>query len=125
MTTYLLSDAQLAQMRADVLRMLPGTAIIQAKTVTSDGGGATDETWTAVSSGTVACRIDPLPRDAQIAALGLAEGMKVNYLLTLPYDAPIDIGNRVSIGGDAYEIRYLSDEHSWNVSVRAYASRAE
>lgn len=125
MTTYLLSDAQLAQMRADVLRMLPGTAIIQAKTLVDDGGGAWSETWAAVASGTVACRVDPLPRDAQIAALGLAEGMKVNYMLTLPYNAPIDIGNRVSYGSDTYEIRYLSASHSWNVSVRAYAARAE
>ena len=122
MTTYFLSDAQLATMRSDVARMLPGTAIIHAFVAAANSAGEWSETWTAVSGGTVACRLDPI-KAQNIVMAGGAEGFKVDYQLTLPYDAPIDVGHRVTYAGNAYEVRQLSDLHSWNVSVRAQVSK--
>lgn len=124
MTTYFLSDAQLAKMRSDVARMLPGTAIIQAFVATTTNGRTT-ETWTAVSGGTVSCRCDPMNQRSQIETAGGAEGFKVEWQLTLPYNAPIVVGNRVVYDGDVYQVRQLSENHSWQVSTRAIIARVK
>lgn len=122
MSTYFLSDAQLARMRADVARMLPGTATIDAFVTTQNSAGEWSESWTPVTGGTVACRFDPaLARDIEMA--GGAEAFKSYYQVTLPWDAPISIGNRISFGGVDYEIRQLSNVHSWRVSTRAIVAK--
>ena len=115
---YFLGAAELARMRADVAKMMPGTAIIQALTTASDGAGGVTETWAAVTGGTVACRMDPLNVGTQIETAGMAEAVRTEFQLTLPYDAPISAFNRVSVGGVVYEVRQLDAVHSWNVSKR-------
>lgn len=117
--TVFLGAADLTRMRAEVARMLPGAAIIQELTAASDGAGGVTETWAAVTGGTVACRIDPLRRVAQIESTGMAEAIVLEYQVTLPYDAPISAQNRLVIEGTAYEVRQLDAVHSWNVSRRA------
>ena len=123
MTDFLLSDDQLSAMREDVARMLPGTAIIQSVTISIDAAGNAVETWTAVTGGTVSCRLDPNMSARQAERVGGAEGMKVDYLLTVPYDAPLTDSVRISIDGEIYEIRQIADAHGWNVSRRAWLSR--
>jgi hypothetical protein len=118
-----LTGTELAAMRGDVLDMLPGTAIIQSAANSSDGAGGWTETWTAVTGGTVACRIDPFKRLGNIETAGSEEALNYSYQLTLPYNAPIEPGNRVQINGTAYEVRSLFNEHDWNVSKRAQITR--
>jgi hypothetical protein len=120
MTMTYLSAAELAQMRADVVNMLPDTCDIQAKTEASDGAGGVTYTWSAVTDGAgVACRVDPLSgRDelaVEISRETLAEAMR----LTVAWDAPLDAGERVLIGGVAWEILSKDVAHSWRVSRRA------
>lgn len=119
--SYLLNETDLAQMRADVAQMLPGTAIILTGTRTSNGMGGGSVAWTA--TGTVACRFDPFDRAVQIEQVAAGEAMRVEYVLTLAYDASITLGQRVRVEGDDYEIRRLSDEHNWRVSRRAVIRR--
>lgn len=120
----MLGDAQLAKMRADVARMLPGTAIIQAVSNVSDGSGGFTETWAAVTGGTVACRVDPIRRGVQIEQIAAQEAMEIEYQLTLPYNAPVLQGRRAVIGGTTYEIRSIDEDKSWAVSKRARIVRA-
>lgn len=124
--TYLLSDAQLAAMRDDVARLLPGTAILQNKTVASDGAGGGSVTWAAVTGGTVACRLDPLRRQgAGEETYGLRESAANLYQLTLPYDAPLLMDYRVLYNGVPYEVRTVDEQKDWGVSVRAVVVRVE
>jgi hypothetical protein len=123
MPTNLLSDAQLARMRADVLRTLPGTAVIQAVTTSPDGAGGFIETWAAVAGGAVPCRVDPINLHSQIERAGGAEAVTIEYTITLPDDAPAAPGNRLVTGGQTYEIRRITDEHSWRIVKRCDTAR--
>jgi head-tail adaptor len=120
-----LSEAQLARMRAQLNARLPGTAVIQQAIRTPDGAGGWSETWTAVTGGTVACRLDPIGvgtvRETSIA---LRETLVVRYRLTVPYDAPLAADFRVVINGKTYEIVQLDDQHSQRVSRRAVVAEA-
>jgi len=124
-TSYLLTSDQLARMRADLLKLLPGTAIIQAATAAPDGGGGFSESWTPVISGTVPCRVDRLNMTSQIETAGKAEGIIISYAVTLPYDAPAVPGNRLIIGGQTYDIRRIADEVSWPISRLCIVARVQ
>ena len=112
----------MAQIRENVAGYLPGTAIIQAFTPTSDGAGGFTETWTPVSSGTVTARVLPLTF-GQVEVLAAAEGVRVEYIVILPYTAPIVTGNRVSVGGTAYNVRWMQPDVTNVAFVKAYCSR--
>lgn len=114
-----LSTDDLAQMRADVERMLPDTAVIKAVTRTSDGAGGWSESWSPVTGGTVACRLDPMTKSERWAARAGQEMLAVQYQLTVPYDAPLAADRQVVVGGSVYEVVQMDVDHSWNVSKRA------
>lgn len=120
MSSYFLTDAQKAKMRADVLKMLPDTAVIQAGTVLSGTGGRWTEDYAPVTDGTVACRLDPMNSAGDRLGVDQSqETLDVQYQLTVPYDAPLNDNNRVVINGNTYEVLQLDRDHSWNVSRRA------
>lgn len=121
----MLPDRQLRRMRADVLRMLPGTCVIQQVTNSADGAGGFTPSTTPVTGGTVACRIDPVARVQQIDTAADREALRVEYRLTVPYDAPLESGMQVVVGGYTYEVRQLVVDHSWNVSKRAIIARID
>jgi hypothetical protein len=112
-----ISDSDLSLMRADVAFMLPDVAIIQTVARVSDGAGGWAETWTAVTGGTVACRVDPLKRDA-IDYTAKREALIRKWQVTLPYNAPIVPEARLLIGGVTYDVTVIHDNHSDNVSRR-------
>ena len=76
---------------------------------------------------TVACRVDPISAtsDRAMVVAAMKEALDMLYQLTVPYDTDIRIGYRVTTGGKQYEIRQLSNAHSWNVSKRAIILRIE
>lgn len=123
--SYFLDTARLTGMRADLAKMLPGTAIIQAATTAADGRGGFTETWAAVAGGTVACRLDPFPSAQQIDVAGAQEAQRTMYTLTLPWNAPIETGNRVSVAGTIYDVRNIYGTNSWAVSRRATVTRID
>lgn len=120
-----LSANQLDNMRADVARMLPDTCVISSVGHTPDGAGGDTESLTTVA--TVACRVDPVSAtsDRTMVVAAMKEALDMLYQLTVPYDTDIRIGYRVTTGGKQYEIRQLSNAHSWNVSKRAIILRIE
>ena len=113
-----LSDAELVQMRLDVAGMLPDVAIIQTVTLTSDGAGGHSSVWSAVTGGTVACRVDPLQTRESVDYTANRETLIRKWQVTLPYDAPIVPDARLVIGGVTYDVTLIHDVHSWHVSRR-------
>src|SRR5437870_11533194 len=97
---------QLAYMRAQVAELLPDTCVIKAQVLTPDGAGGNAVTWTPVSGGTVACRLDPLSTTQRQHDILFADKPteKVAYVLTLPYDAPLEPGYQITTKGYAYRI---------------------
>lgn len=120
-----LSAAQLAKMRADIQRLMPDTCVIQAVTRTPDGFGGGSESWSAVTGGTVSCRIDPSIEGSPPIILPEKEATAIQYVGTFPYDAPIAVNQRAVINGKTYEILRSDPDNSWNVSRRAYLTRVE
>jgi hypothetical protein len=118
--SLLLTDSDLLWMRAEVESLLPGTAVLYAKSWVSDGAGGGTPTYAATTGGTVACRLDPLGDSERMIAL--RDSLAQRFRLTLPHDAPITPHNRVTVAGRTYEIIDLDDFHSWNVSRRALVS---
>lgn len=112
----------LSQIRQNVGGYLPGTAVIQAFGPTSDVAGGFTETWTPVTNGTVAARVLPMTF-GQVETLAAAEGVRAEYWIILPYTAPVVIGNRVSVGGTAYNVRLLETDQTNIAFVKISASR--
>lgn len=117
MTRITIPAGQLAAMRAII--PLPDTAIIKSQSQSRSGGMGGAITYTPVSGGTVACRLDPVQGTDQTRLTGAGEATVQEYQLTLPYDAPIDTDYIVTIDDVDYNIIQLDDAHSWNVSRRA------
>lgn len=113
---------ELARARADMLDTLPGTAIVQRETVTVDDYGHGSAAWAAV--GTSVCRLDPYTRQDSAGMVAQREANRSYYALTLPYDATIDDGDRVSIGGVTYEVLQLHAAQSWALTKRATVGKA-
>jgi hypothetical protein len=121
-----IGSAQLAQMRAQVVDLLPSTCSLYAAGTAVDGAGAPVYTWTLVADGSdLGCRVDPLVRTSdEIELTANRPELTETYRLTLPYDAPIEPHHRVSVSGRGdFEIISLSAEHSWNVSQRAIIAK--
>ena len=119
-----LDDDQLNSFRADVVNMLPGTAILSASTVVSDGAGGWTDSYVPISGGTVACRVDPLrQRGTRIEVQVGRETLEETYQFTVPWDAPLTgVNMRVEVAGRTYEVIQLEAYHSWNVSRRGVIS---
>lgn len=116
----MLTDSDLASMRATAERALPGTAVIQAGTLTSDGAGGYTETFTA--AGTVACRVAP------ITGTEREEGGRINadstHVITLPADTAVTTSDQLEIAGLAYNVTAVRDR-SWEITRRVEARRVD
>lgn len=118
-------ERDLVWMREMIAEQMGGTVIIQEATITNTAGKVT-ETWTAVTGGTVAGRLDPIKRNAAPEQVAGAEGLVVEYQVTIPYDAPdLEVGRRVVYEGVAYEIRKAWNGHTWRGRKYALVSRVE
>jgi SPP1 family predicted phage head-tail adaptor len=114
----MLSSAQLTRMRAVASRALPGTAVIQGGSLTTDGGGGWTEGFTA--SGTVACRVAP------ISGIEREQGDRISadaqYVITLPAATSIETDDRIVIAGVTYDVTAVRDR-SWEVTRRVEARK--
>lgn len=115
-----ISSAELTVMRAILANTLPDTAVIQSSTLSSDGEGGGTIAWSAVTSGTVACRLDPVSSSAAYdAVVAGKESLRVLRQLTVPHDAPLALNRRVVVGSQTYEVVSLADDNSWRIDRRA------
>lgn len=92
-----ISAGELAQIRADLLGVLPGTAVIWRQGTVSDGRGGWVDSWTA--QGTVAAIMHPLDANEERYAEQLRG--RQGYVLTVPHSTTLDEAMKVTYdGGD-------------------------
>lgn len=116
----MLTTAELARMRTIAQDALPGTAVIQNGTLTSDSGGGYTEAFTPRTGGTVACRLAPVSGNER------EEGDRINadadYIITLPATTTVETDDRIVIGAITYNVVAVRDR-SWEVTRRVEAQK--
>lgn len=116
----LLSNDELAQIRADVALMLPDMGNILYSMGTADGHGGETTMWGTATAG-VACRIDPIKGFEEAA--GAAPQAYYQYILTLPYGTAITTANRFEIGTTEYKVVSADQGKSWEACRRCVVER--
>lgn len=115
-----LSSSDLAQIRADVLDLLPDTGYILSSSLASDGAGGYTETWG--TAGTVTYRLDPIRQRESVAGAALTSFNM--FQLTLPYDTTVEPENRFKADdGALYSVLGVDDGKSWIASVRCVVEK--
>lgn len=115
----MLTDAELTQLRADVLETLVSTCAIYRPSSSVDSHYFAGETNGAAVA-TVACRLDPFTARNDIQ--GMLAGREANrayFQLTVPWDADLRDGDHVTISGESLEVLQLFDIHSDRIVKRA------
>ena len=116
----MLSSSELAQLRSDILDLLPDTCRIERMTVTNSNGYPEESWGTAVAS--IACRFDPDTTRSNEDTIAEQEAHIIRYIVTLPYNAGVQDGDRLVFAGSNYEMLQLHDVHSDNASKRLKVS---
>lgn len=120
----LLPAIEITQMRDVCEDTFDGTAIIQAKTITADGGGGGTSAWTA--SGTVACHLSPLPPDQNPEpSMGGRISAEADRVLTLPANTTITEQHRVVIDNVTYSVEAIKAPRTWELTRRVEVQRLD
>lgn len=120
----LLNDAEIVQMRAVAEEALDGTAVIQSRTYSSDGGGGGTTVWTA--SGTVDCAIAPilsLGEDERITGSKITAGS--DWIITLPAETTVSTESRVVVSERTFEVTALRAPRTWELTRRVEATEVQ
>lgn len=122
MPLNILSDAELADLRTEIVGLLPDTCSIMRPTYTNNKGKAI-ETWgTAVASAN--CRVDPSSqRQSNDQAVGAQESGAARWQLTVEWDCDIQDGDRIVFNSKIYQIEQLHEDHSLRAVRRAILVR--
>jgi len=111
-------------MRTQAATTFDTTIVISAPSNAKDGAGGASKTYAPVVGGTVRARIgSPSVSGDKYAAQAGKVGLLYEYVVTLPYNAPINADNRVSFGGQTYAVVLLATDQSINTANRAYVAR--
>jgi SPP1 family predicted phage head-tail adaptor len=113
----MLSDAELVQLRADVLELLPDDLVIQRATIAGNDYGDGLESWTTVA--TVKGRVDPLNTRGDSPLTADREAVIVERQISVVWDADLRAGDRLLWGGRYYQVKMLVDDQSKRAVRRA------
>ncbi len=116
----LLTSRELADLRSDILDLLPDTCRIERMTFTNTTGNAEESWGTAVAS--MACRFDPDTSRKETETVAEQEAHLIRYIVTLPYNANVQDGDRLVFAGNTYEMLQIHDVHSSNATKRLKVS---
>lgn len=117
----MLTESELASMRAHLDLSLAGTAVISTAAWVSDGGGGGTTTYTP--AGTVDCRIAPAPSAEAVTGARLQPDTEV--MITVPRGTTIDHDARVTHDGVTYAVTALRAPRTWEISRRVEAKVIE
>jgi SPP1 family predicted phage head-tail adaptor len=118
---FQMTSAELAGLRTDLVAYtLPDTCVIQSMSQVSDGAGGMVQTWAA--AGTVPCRLDNKSGTRKPVATSLESFSE--WVLTVPWNAPLSTNSRVTTGGHTYTVKAVSDDGSWSACIRAHVERS-
>lgn len=113
----MLTDAELADLRADIVETMPDTCVISRAVETADSAGFVTRTHSAV--GTAICRVDPVGRQGTRDVIALRENTSIYRQLTVPHSTDLRVGDRVTVATRHYEIVEMDDDHSLRAVRRA------
>lgn len=116
-----LSAAELAQIREDIVGLLPDTCDILTVTRTSDGAGGWSETTSAAYSG-VACRLDFPNPGREVMANASLTPFKTG-IVSLPYNTVVTTANKLLIDSVTYNITGVNTKQSWIGVIRCSVER--
>ena len=119
--SLMLSADERADLRAEVLGLLPDQAVILRPEGTVTASGAWSETYSA--AGTVAARIDPFKMTQGDRVIAAQERGRAWYQLSVPWDADLRDGDRVTVSSVTYELVQVHDDHSQRLVRRAIVSK--
>lgn len=120
----MLTSADVASMRATAEDALPGTCVIHAGTLASDGGGGYTETFSAL--GTVVCRLAPaVSRGGGEAERGDRISAEADWVLTIPAGTTVETDDRVTTGGGTYNVVAIRDRDDWEITRRLEVTKIE
>jgi hypothetical protein len=121
--TFLTSD-ELTAMRADVLETLFDTCNILRPTTSVDSHYFADESSAGTVGTAVACRLDPYTnRNDSSGMVADREANRAYFMLTLPWNATIDDGDRVVFGSDTLQVLQLYNVHSDRLVTRVLCAK--
>jgi len=109
----MLSDGDLARMRAVLTESLAGTAVIWTRTLTNEYG---DRVMTYAAGGTVPARLSPLAYDER--AVGDRIDPNADSLITIPGETAIGSNDRITMSGGTYNVTGVRDRLPWEISRR-------
>ncbi len=114
----MLSDADIAAMRATVNDALPDTAVIGRYTEVDDGAGGVTITYAPQPA--VAGRLSPLSSRLRNAERIVAADVvsEAPWILTLPEGTVIGERDRVTVLGQVLEVSAVLDPMSWSFCTR-------
>lgn len=126
MATIGIESGQLAHMRARVLALMPDICHVlePVRTIDDAGGWVEGEPIPVDYNGSVdiPCRVDPT-RQYRQGDVFEQEVVISDFLITVPYDAPLHSDYIIHVGDIDYEVKKLMDSHSWNVTKRVFVVR--
>lgn len=115
-----LTARELAQMQADILDLLPDTCDILSVAYTADSEGGFTEAWGTATAG-VHCRIDY--RSGRETMTGGAIQPYSKAVISIPYNTPLNLTNRVKSGDYIWAVKSINDGQSWKAVKRVEMER--
>jgi len=116
----MLTDPEIARMRATAERALPGTAVIKDGTLSSDGGGGNTEMFTPRTGGTVSCRVAPIGGNEREEGGRIAADSQ--YVITLPAETTVEADDQIVVAGVTYNVTVVMDR-LWEITRRVEVKR--
>jgi hypothetical protein len=112
----MLSELQLAAMRAQVTASFDQVATLQRATLTPDGNGGMRAATTTVATG-VRCRIGQ-PASANERAIAEKMQLPAVHVLTFAYDTDVRVGDVIVIGSRQFVAQQVFGPRSYPVHLR-------
>jgi head-tail adaptor len=112
----MLTDSDLAAMRATQARALPETATIRRATTSRTATGGTSESWD--DAGSASCRLSSRGVPREYLEAGAVSGAHY-WMVTMPYDTAVTREDRLIVGGRTLEIVGFASGGEWATALRA------
>lgn len=112
----MLTESEIATMRAQQTAALPTVCMILRRTDTIDSGGGTVATWTPIAPvpGRLSSGLQPSAR--RIVGDKVAE--TATHTLTMPADADVRSGDRIAVGDRVFGVLMVISVESWQTALR-------
>jgi len=117
-----LTAKELTDMRTIADDFFPDTCTIQTATTSTGAMGGFSNSF-ANTYTNVACRLDPAGNTGSETLNSLALEGESGWILNIPYDQAIAIGNRIIHSSKTYEVKRVMDTNSYSTIRRAVLVR--